>query len=294
MHLDHAVFTSLRTSRLDGYQLADATAGVTSSEARELSQWGPAHDSLMESAMIAGSVNFHALSSGRHCISRTIAAEAEYSGRGGARIETQCYLASAEDYYRFSNNPFRVLEAATAIGGWQPHSTSAKPTPLRFAGRAAPVDRTLIAELIRDPGPAALCTLLDAVLKHEAIGVVWKGSLARAFAGLVNLLPVSARPDLTFSTGLRYSARRPYRLIGLPEDITARRRVEKAANLKVIDWNEPPKSTTKLGGWASVVRESLVNNRLIDLGRLIDPRYASRTPTDLAEVAELEEAFCSP
>lgn len=280
MQVDHAVFTSVKGNRLDGYQIARATAGVTGAETRELAQWGPAHDSLLSPSV--ASVNFHTLSSGRLCVSRTFAAEAEYSGRGGARIETQFFLVCGEDFARFSNNPFRVLEAATAIG-CATHQDP--PRPLQLMGRASPLDRTLLAELLRDPGPSALCQLLDAVLRYPTVGVAWRGPLGRLFAGLVNLLPVGCRADLSFSSGLRYSARRVFRLLALPDDVAVQKRVEKAANLKVIDLDRPLSGAAPLGGWASVVRESLVSGRLADLGRLIDPQFSDRQPCGLAELA---------
>jgi hypothetical protein len=296
MQVDHAVFTSLRSSRLDGYQLTAATAGITAAEARELTLWGPAHDSLLETAPATGSINFHTLSSGRCCVWRTCAAEAEYSGRGGARIETRYYLLSTDDFARFSNNAFRVIEAALSMPSTAALSSvttgtsaeTSQPPPLCFVGRAGRLDRTLLAELIRDPGPAALADLLDGALRYPRVGVAWRGSITRAVAGLINLLPVGCRTDLSFTTGLRYSARRPFKLIALPDDPALRKRAEKAAHVKTIDLDDPPTSPAKLGGWASVVREALVGGHLADLVRLIDPQSDHRQPLELSALAEFE------
>ena len=46
MRLEQAIFTSVRSERLDGYQLAARSSGVTDELAKELTGWGPAHDSL--------------------------------------------------------------------------------------------------------------------------------------------------------------------------------------------------------------------------------------------------------
>src|SRR6478752_2518834 len=61
MRIEQAIFTSIQSSRLDGYQLAAASPGITDELARELTVWGPAHDSLWDTRRDARSVNFHAL-----------------------------------------------------------------------------------------------------------------------------------------------------------------------------------------------------------------------------------------
>ena len=86
MFVEQAIFTSLKTRRQEGYQLAAVSPGIASEGAKELEVWGPAHDSLLDGMQGASSVNFHPLTSGDYCVSRTVAAGEEYSGRGGPRI----------------------------------------------------------------------------------------------------------------------------------------------------------------------------------------------------------------
>ena len=105
MLVEQAIFTSARTERLDGYQVVAASRGVTVEESRSLAQWCPAHDSLIEPSSATSSVNFHPLVD-RFCVSRTSLAGAEYSGRGGGRVLTHCFILAPDLLRKFSNNPF--------------------------------------------------------------------------------------------------------------------------------------------------------------------------------------------
>src|SRR5690606_6262616 len=110
---DQAIFTSIDSPRGGGYQLAAKSEGISLAEARELSAWGPSHDSLWETDEAAGSCNFHRLQSGRLAISRSIHGAAEYSGRGGRSVYTHYLVLSADDFARWDSNPFDVLRAAS-------------------------------------------------------------------------------------------------------------------------------------------------------------------------------------
>src|SRR5437868_14969856 len=114
MRLEQAVFTSLKSSRFDGYQLAATSAGISSDLAKELTLWGPAHDSLWDMRQDARSVNFFPLQTGDYCLSWTTIAGAEYSGRGGGRIYTQMFMLPLDVLARFANDPFLVLRALAA------------------------------------------------------------------------------------------------------------------------------------------------------------------------------------
>src|SRR5687768_15734679 len=103
--LDQALFTSVRGSRLEGYQLAARSAGIGEAEVRELSRCSPGHDALLDPREGAESVNFHRLESGRYCVSRTVKAGAEYSGREGPRIATNLLVCDDGVFHRFAFNP---------------------------------------------------------------------------------------------------------------------------------------------------------------------------------------------
>ena len=163
MFVEQAIFTSVRSGRNEGYQLAAASPGVTLADKRELAQWGPGHDSLYDPRPTAECVNFHRLESGLYCLSRTACAGREYSGRGGFKVYTQYFLLPAELLQRFANHPFRVMEALVVSG----RATVLTPVPdqldpVPIAGRARPPRRRRTSSaLCQAIGPERLASLLS-------------------------------------------------------------------------------------------------------------------------------------
>src|SRR3972149_4240777 len=117
--VEQAIFTSAKTDRALGYQVISQSPGIHPEDARELVVWCPSHDSLLASGEDAVSVNFHPLPSGAYCVSRTMAAGWEYSGRGGGRGYTHCLIVPPEVLARFADNPFALLQAALAAGAME-------------------------------------------------------------------------------------------------------------------------------------------------------------------------------
>jgi hypothetical protein len=217
MLAQQAIFTSCRTARLDGYQLAATSAGVSQAQADELSAWGPAHDSLLNPTARAGSVNFHRLADGTWCISKTLPAGAEYSGRSGPRVYTSCLLVDGDLLDRFSNQPFRLLDAVVAAGHFRvltriPESLPA--IPLR--GRAAPLLMPLVEPLADDAARRRVLALMDAALDGHNLLVRSKESLRVLLDRMFNVLPLEVRSELSFSSSLVSSPQRPFRLLAAP------------------------------------------------------------------------------
>jgi len=155
--------------------------GVCEADVRELTVWGPSHDALLESTPDAVSLNFHPLPSGSYCVSRTSPAGWEYSGRGGARVYTQCLIVSPETLARFANNPFALSRAALAAGLLRLHDEVPKRlAPLRLTGRAPACDSTLLARLCANPGPDWLASLVQKGVSFEMCH--WAGSRVMAAA----------------------------------------------------------------------------------------------------------------
>jgi hypothetical protein len=215
--IEQAIFTSANTDRAQGYQLVSRSPGLSEADARELAVWGPSHDSLLERPGGLSSTNLFKLISGAYCVSRTQLAGAEYSGRGGEVVQTRFLVVPAEVFARFGNNAFAVVRAATAIGAFEvlehlPETLE----PLTLGGRSAPVDLALLAQLAREPGPAAMATLIQAALASDRLAIAAETPCEHLIAGLVNTLPVECRTEFSFSTGLKYSPSRPIRISCLP------------------------------------------------------------------------------
>lgn len=274
MFAEQAIFTSLQSRRQEGYQLAAVSPGVTGDVAKELAVWGPAHDSLLVSECGSSSINFHRLESDpdRYCISRTVADGEEYSGRAGPRIYTQMLIVPSSLLARFSNNPFAIIDAASASGQMPVHAQPpATLETVRLLGRASPVNQLRIAELVAAPGADMLLALVDAALSCERLAVRSNVPLERLVAGLFSLLPVDRRAGFSFSTGLRYSPRRPVRLLALPADTAEQRSIERSSEAKALDLTRDalPEAASASNAWSTSLRDVFRQGHLSALGAIV-------------------------
>ncbi len=281
--VEQAVFTSARTDRSAGYQLVGRSPGVCEADARQLAVWGPSHDALLELGAEAGSINFHPLPSGAYCVSRTSAAGWEYSGRGGHRVYTQCLIVPPHVLERFSNNPFAVVRAAVASGAMRvfdrvPHRLE----PVRLVGTALPVDQELLAKLAGNPGPQAMAALVQAARDAECLAVASPLPADTLLAGLISCLPPECRRRFPLSTGLKFSSRRPLRLVALSGDRTEQLWVAHQCNLTVIDLADSQSlDNLPLDGWSQWIRHVLAGRRISFLSRQLSKRRFDLTLEDL-------------
>jgi len=255
---DQAIFTSIDSPRGGGYQLAATSVGISPAEARELSTWGPSHDSLWETEEPARSYNFHRLQSGRLAVSRTIQGAAEFSGRGGRSVYTHFLVLNAEQFARWDSNPFEILRAAT-------HTEHVlEPVPPRLSlwhcelaeGRNRPQQISRLVE--RAGGPLNVAAALDAVLRHDAVAFVGTSTaIEAAMEVLLLLLPEETRSQISFATGLKYSPRRPARWIGLHGDQLQRRRLARQYQFEVVDLTEGTTNLDALEVLGNLLQEAV-------------------------------------
>lgn len=256
MLAQQAIFTSAQTGQGDGYQLVARSPGLGNDDARELCIWCPSHDALLEPDLVPVSVNFHPLPSGAYCISRTTQAGGEYSGRAGPRLHTHCLVVPPELFARFANNAFDILRAAVAGGLVRPGDRRNEGLkPARLVGRARAVDRTQLTRIVRLHGPAWLAAALDAGVTRPRLGIVCSPHTERIMRGLVACLPVACRPKFSFSTGLRYSLRRPFRWIAVARDPARQRHLHSQYDVTTVAAAPSGETTARppACGWARFV-----------------------------------------
>lgn len=282
-NIEQAVFTSARTHRAAGYQLVGRSRGLAEDDARQLAAWGPSHDSLRDLGPDSASVNFHPLPSGAFCVSRTLPAGFEYSGRGGHRVYTQCLIVPPDVLRRFGNNAFAVVRAAVAGGMFQLFDPVPEQLPsLSLVGGAVPVDQNLLARLATQFGPDRIAALLQAAMNAECLAVAGGEWTADLIAGLVNCLPPHARTELSFATGLKYSSRRPLRVLGLSTDPAEHRWIAQHARVTVFDLAGPAAPAgVPLDGWAQFVGRVLATRRTALLSAELSKRRFEFTTGDL-------------
>ena len=207
-------------------------------------------------------MNFFPLASGSFCVSRTITRAGEYSGRGGLQYYTQCLVVPPDSFRRFANNPFAVLRAAVAQGTFVPQvEVPAQLEPLRLVGRCAIVDHGLLTDLSHDPGTEWLTSALAEMLAAPRWALATSAPQApRLIAGLFNCLPVEMRGEFSFTTGLRLSPRRPFRIVCVPPEPAAIRRAERQHGPVFAIGGQPVGSAADRG-WAGYVAEVLRSGR---------------------------------
>jgi hypothetical protein len=236
MRLEQAIFTSVRSERLDGYQLAARSSGVTEELAKELTGWGPAHDSMWVNEAGATSVNCHGLSEGRVCISLTTLSGAEYSGRGGGRVYTQMLVLPREGLAKFAGDPFLVLRALAASGRMFVYDQVPKDLPtIPLIGRASGQQPDFVADVVHKAGAETIAELTEAVTGSQAVNVITDLSVERLFQALLYHLEPSERLDLSFTTGLKPSSRRPFKLSIVPDDPSLVRQSQRMHQGRVIE-----------------------------------------------------------
>ncbi len=295
MLVEQAIFGSARTGDRAGYHLVSRSPGLAQSDARELAEWGPSHDSLVDSGPRGQSYNFFPLRSGAFCISKTSAAGAEFSGRGGAEVRTQCLVVSAEVFFRFSNNPFAVLRAAEATGRLRAGDSTETgpggrpPEALRLVGRSAVADHLLLAELARAPGAKAMAVLVEQALAGRSLVVVSRSG-EKLMAGLISCLPLPLRSAISFSTGLKLSPWRPFRISAAPADSAALRREARAlgADVLVLEWAGEIQFSKD--SWPARVEIALRESKFSQLANEILRLAASAPDVVPAEVPTIGEA----
>jgi len=248
MRLEQAIFTSVRSERLDGYQLAARSAGVSDDLAKELTAWGPAHDSLWLEHPGASSVNFHPLGNHSYCVSQTTLAGAEYSGRGGGRVYTQMIVVPREGMTKFANDPFLVLRALVASGRMIIYDDVPRElTTIPLVGRAADGPPSWMQEIVEKAGAEIMAELTEAVTAAEPVTVNTDLPVDRLFQAILCQLAPSERLDVSFSTGLKPSSRRPFKLNVAPNDPSLIRQAQRTQPGKVIEvlTQDPHKSSRK-------------------------------------------------
>jgi hypothetical protein len=256
--VEQAIFTSTCSDRTAGYQLVARSPGISGDDARELTVWGPSHDSLLSSGSEPQSVNYHRLASGTHCVSRTVLAGQEYSHRRGDLVHTHYLLVDDEAMRRFAHSPFNLLRATTALGTL----TNSPPDgsrlePFRLVGRSADFDAAAISLALGTLPTGAIPRLIDAVLTHDAVGVCLAGDARPLVAAVLQCLPVASRHGLSFTTGLKPSAQRDYRLVVLDcQDDSGKRQAARRYGLEVVDVNQAA-DTPPVNGWARYVAQVL-------------------------------------
>ena len=298
MLVEQAIFTSAVTRRARGYHLVGRSPGVCDTDARELTVWCPSHDALLEEGRGAQSINFHPLESGAFCVSRTVAGKSEYSERGALCVTTHCLIVSPDLLARFANHPVAMLRAAIAGGVLDVGHPIPEHLPaFQLPGRAPVVDLDVLSQAVDLLGARQFASLLHTALTADSLGLVADKEASQLLIALVNCLPLELRHQASFSTGLKYSPRRPFRWFVTSSDRGERRRLEEQFGVTVVEVDTGKKTTpaapaetvqtVQEKGWAGYIAACLRSGNLGHLeAQLTQPR-PGLSIDELEEIGDL-------
>jgi len=257
--VEQALYTSARTRSREGYQLISTSPGIDGGDRRALSMRCPSHGALLEESETARSVNFFRLPSGMYCVSRTVTAGQEYSDRDGPRLLTHCLLVPPEVLERFANNAFAVLEAALASGVMdEVDERASRLPPVEMVGRASAVDAELLDAFATELGCERLAALINAALDNRTLGICGRKPAEAAIAALVQCFPPELRVEFPFSTGLKYSARRPCRVISVNDDPQEHRRLARQYKVVCFNVDSSDIADAQEAGWGHFVAQTVL------------------------------------
>ena len=264
---EHAIFTSACTARGEGYHLTGRSSGIGDELARELSRWGPSHECLAEPECNRRSINFCKLSDGSFCASTTAAAGMEHSGRAGERMLTHSLIGSPAALLEFANDPFAVLFAADAMGVFdsEPKADGTLST-VCLSGQSSPVDSDLLARAAARFDVDQFARVMTACTSATPVAIAGSVDLEFLLRALLHCLPVASRANLSFSTALKPSPRRPFRIITAPASEVERHRLHRQFGMVVVDVEASSKvDTSTFTKWSSHVADCLRDGKVSQL-----------------------------
>ncbi|MCE5303079.1 MAG: hypothetical protein LLF97_08220 [Planctomycetaceae bacterium] len=278
--IQQAIFTSVDVNRETDYQLVGGSDGLCEADARELAVWGPACDGLLDVGPDAESLNFHPLPSGAYCLSRTI--HAGWQQGGGQRLHTHCLIVPTEVLARFANNPIALNQTISERGYWcGPAEANPELEPFSLAGGAPPVDTATLRQLTAELGPQRVAALIQAARDAVCLALVGRRPIEPLLAGLFGCLPPECRLEFSFSTGLKFSPRRPFRILSLSDDPAERLWIANHPNVAVLDIHQEPAAPLSLDGWSRLIERSLATNHLPFLAAQLSRRRFDLAMDDL-------------
>ena len=209
MLVEQAIYTSAQTSRGRGYHLVSRSAGITGDMESQLNRWCPSHASLLDPSDDASSLNFHPLEGDYFSLSRTVYGEREYSQRGGLQVVTLILVLQRRHLAGYGNNPLTLARVARALG----HVRWRNEFPPRLPEVDLPDEAS--SEFIA-PTPSRAFPLLEETVnllrRDQDVALLTESDGLAFIAAILERLAEPERCQLSFTSGLKPSQQRPFRL----------------------------------------------------------------------------------
>ena len=251
---DQAIFTSVRAPMGEGYRISAASKGLGVDEKQCITQHSPSHDALLIRSPGAKAAAFYGLPTGRLCVALSLHAGAEHTGRGGQRVYTHAIVIDRAGFEEFGYNPFQVLRAMESAGATAP---KLKPPPVLEHIRLIATSFCGHSDAQRAPEGVSLpwrTFILDRLLSRERLLLVHPEDGFSLVEHVLLGLPGSARIDVSFGLGLRFSAGRRFTLGVLSEDERLLQGRIAGQNVRLISPHSEEAPATPASEWLTFVR----------------------------------------
>jgi hypothetical protein len=297
--IEQVAFTGAETENSDGPWRVAASPGVCEADLAQILAWGPTQETLLANGPETAGLHFHRLPSGAFAIGRTVVSGRGAGLHGGLQAATQCLVVPCRTLARFANNPFALLRVVQAGGLFRPfEDLPVRLDALRLDGRTTVVDTGLLRQLCVYPGADWMATLVQAALDSASTAIVGGPQAEHLIAGVMNCFPPECRAEIGFSIGLRFSSRRPFRLVAMARDPAEQQRMARLYNLAVLDLSgRPPSEFAPEGSWSRLIHRVLKSGRISFFAGQLARRPLDFSPQDLPALGlqmleELDASAC--
>jgi len=297
--IEQVAFTGAETENSDGPWRVAASPGVCDADVEQILARGPTQETLLGGGPDAVGLHFHRLPSGAFAIGRTVASGRRGGAHGGLQVATQCLVVPCRSMARFANNPFALLRVVEAGGLLRPFDDlPVRLDALRLEGRTTVVDAGLLRQLCLYPGADWMATIVQAALDSASTAIVGGPQPQHLIAGVMNCFPPECRAEMGFSIGLRFSSRRPFRLVAMARDAAEQQRMARLYNVAVLDLSgRPPSEFAPVGSWSRLIHRVLKSGRTSFFAGQLARRPLDFSPQDLPALGlqmleELDASAC--
>jgi hypothetical protein len=151
------------------------------------------------------------------------------------------FVLSRDVMGRFANDPFLVLRALAAAGRLVALEEVPQTLPtVPLLGSAQPPTQATLAQVIEEVTSAVFDEVLSALQSSPRVAVMTSGHVEQLFQAVLHSLPAHERLQLSFTTGLKDSPRRPFKLFVLPNDPSLMRQSQRLNAVRVVDLTGEP------------------------------------------------------
>jgi len=265
---DHAIYTSVVTKKVTGYQFIAWSPGVTQQDLKIIQSHTTFVRTLPYDASFKSSIRFYRLDSKRHCLTMMVNAGKDSAGRPN-RIYSHNFILSQQHLEVLKFNPFRLDPQAFILND-------------ELRGTLEPVEVGLTEErMILDPildlmDPTDMTSFLNAYLSPQKIVVVevpGDKDMSELLHALISILPVRARQNFRFSSYSMAPGDRNFKVTVIPENIKvypSSNVPENFAIIDLVDHRTTPVWEDKTANFSGFLMESIVTEDQGTLSELID------------------------